>query len=130
MEYNPEKIMEKIYSEYWEPIYYIWSTGQLSKDIPQELYSVLGCPPITNQSFEGFKIGDFIQFKDSTTAGQILYIWPSINRVELSMGANKFGRGSNAGGSINSLIESTVLVYAQTILSFYRECYPEKFKTS
>ena len=128
MDFNPEKIMEKIYSEYWEPIYYIWSTGQLSKDMPKELYSVLGCPPITNQSFEGFKIGDFIQFKNSTTAGQILYIWPSINNFQCSTSANKYGRGTHCGGSIDALLESTILVSAQTILSFYRECYPERFK--
>ena len=121
--FDSDKIMEEIYAGYWKPIYYIWSNGQLSKEKPSETYSVLGCPPEYHQSFEGFQIGDFIQFKDSTTTGQILYIWPSINRVELSVSADKYGRSNNAGGTISTLIESKIIVSAQKILEFYRKNY-------
>lgn len=124
---NEKEIMDRIYEAYWPNIYYIISTGKLSKDpIPGEQYYVLACPPPSNQECHGYNIGDLIQFKGSTTCGQIVMMWPSMNRVELSMSGDKYGRANHAGGTIETLIDSTVLVKADEISAFYLQCYPMK----
>lgn len=122
-----DKMMKPIEDAYQPNIYYIISTGKLSKDpIPGEYHYVLACPPPNNQECHGYNTGDLVQFEKSTTCSQIVMMWPSMNRVELSMFGDKFGRADYAGGTIETLINSTVLIKASEIVEFYLKCYPIK----
>jgi hypothetical protein len=115
-----DKIMNEINAEYWANIYYGWKSKQLFAEKPDESYSVLAMPPENNQNYLGFGIGDLIQWSDSEMfAGQITMIWPSMNRVEISLGGNKYHRGNYSGGSIDNLKEATLLVSRKEIIDFF-----------